>query len=286
MLVPDRKLFLTVMIRVLRGIEGMLTIFGWDRLYLPPAKAAAIFSEGKSEAELAQYQKNQGRTNNCAVYSISAALRMLGDQPPPGREGSLYGVDYDAAVVLSNSRAVIRPNLFATLRDFLSNQDLRLWPNGPVAPREQAILARELAAKHRIPVRALAMRGTPEDLLRYLAMPNTHVLVSFGWSGSDLPHILHPDGKFRLFGRPEVVQIGSRRVELPFTAHTMLLAAYDPNRHAILDGQEVTAPWGFINSWVDAGEGLYWMTEVDFRKAWRFVIPFVGRQKMVVLQRA
>src|SRR6185369_12294101 len=111
---------------------------------------------------------------------------------------------------------------------------------------------------HGIPIQAVAMRGTPDDLLRCLAMPDTHVLVSFGWSGSDRPSILYPDGKFREFGKPETIMIGARAFEFPFTAHTMLLAAYDPEHHAEIDGLAVTAPWGFINSWVDGGEGMYW----------------------------
>lgn len=283
----DRKLVLTVMVGLLRGIEGVMNTLGWDRVYLPPQKPRAIWTEGKPERVLAQYQKNQGRTNHCAVYSISAALRMLGEQAPPGQEpAGVRAVDYDGAVALSNSRAVLRSNVLGAARDLLAGDDLRLWAGGPVAPREQAMLARKLAQDYGIAVQAEAVRGTPDDLLRLLADPHTKVLVTFGWSGSDRPEIMHPDGKFRQFGKPDVVKIGGSTFELPFTAHVMLLAAYDPDRRGMKDGREIAAPWGFVNSWVDGGDGLYWMTEDDFRKAWRFVIPTVGRQKMVVLRRA
>ena len=48
------KLYLTIAVRVLRGLEGVLGTFGWDRLYLPPAKPQPIYSGGKSEVATAR----------------------------------------------------------------------------------------------------------------------------------------------------------------------------------------------------------------------------------------
>jgi hypothetical protein len=291
MTTPDRKTYLSTMVGLLRGVEGALDTLGWDRIYSTPTKTRAIYAGGKSEAELAKYQKNQGKTNDCAAYSVAAALRLLADQPPVQEVSAQLSrplsqvVSYEYSVDVANRHAALRSNVLGGVKEVLSGEDLRVWAGGPTMPRHQARLARELAARYSLDVDARVMRGTADDLLHYLAMPDTYVLVTIGWSKDTRPRIQYPDGEFRTFGKPETFKVGGMSVDGPFTAHVMMLAAYDPDRKGKLDHKNVTVPWGFVNSWVDAGDGLYWMTEDDFRDAWRFVIPLVGRQQMVVIQK-
>jgi len=282
----NRQVMLTAAVRGLRGVERALDGLGWHRIYNAPAKRQAIYSEGKSEGQLAKYQKNQGRTNNCGAYSVAAALRLIADEAPKAKTvstGAGARINYDSVVETANRHAMARPGVIGGLIEGIAAESLRMWPGGPTTPRQQARLARFIAARQGMHINAEVMRGTPEDLLHFLAEPLTHVLVTIGWSANP-PQILYPDGKFQRFGKPEAFEIAGRKFSAPFNAHVMLLAAYDPSHTAGDDGQGV--PWGFINSWVDAGEGLYWMTEDDFRSAWRFVIPLVGRQQMVVIQQA
>lgn len=295
-------------VRVLRGLENALDRLGWDRLYRSPAAVEPVYSHNLTEKQLAKYQKAQGKTNDCAVYSVAAALNLLDDtkgrrlRRAPNAElaaqsadekdselvirGVQGKVDYQEAVHTANRHAILREGLVQGLADFVAGQDYRVWPGGPTMPRNQKHLAERLAERHDMEITADALRGTTEDLLFLLNQPNTAVLVTIGWGKEDPPRILYPDGKFRRFGQPEMLlEIGGLKVDAPFNAHVMLLAAYDPAKTATLDGQQVNTPWGFINSWVDAGPKLYWMTEEDFRQAWRYVIPGVGRQKMVVVRR-
>jgi hypothetical protein len=291
MTTPDRKTYLSAMVGLLRGVEGALDTLGWDRIYSTPAKSRAIYAGGKSEAELAKYQKNQGRSNDCAAYSVAAALRLLADQPPVQELNAKDAhplsqvVSYELSVDVANRHAALRSNVLGGVKEILSGEDLRVWAGGPTMPRQQARLARELAHRYSIDVATHVTRGTADDLLRYLATPDTYILVTIGWSKDTRPRIQYPDGVFRYFGQPETFKVGGMSFDGPFTAHVMLLAAYDPDRKGMLDNKTVSVPWGFVNSWVDAGDGLYWMTEEDFRDAWRFVIPLVGRQQMVIIQK-
>ena len=64
-------------------------------------------------------------------------------------------------------------------------------------------------------------------------------------------------------------------------AHTMLLAAYDPTHF----NGKVNTPWGFINSWVDRGSGLFWMAQKAFDRSWGFTLPVIGNHAAVVISR-
>ncbi len=291
---------LDMAIRLLRGVEQALDTLGWDRVYTPPRTGEAFYSHDLTEAQLASYQKNQGQTNDCAVYAVAAALNLLADTKsrrrkrgaePAGDEAALplrgfSGlVDYDSAVAVASQRAILRGDLLGGLGDFLGGRDLRMWPGGPLMPRQQAALARQLSQQYRLPVTAVATRGSTDDLLFFLRQPNAEVLVTLGWGLRHRPRIQHPDGKLRPFNPPDSISVAGRAIHLPFGAHVMLLAAYDPAHTAKEGRKSIAAPWGFINSWVDGGESLYWMPEDDFCRAWRYVIPGVGRQKMVVIRR-
>jgi hypothetical protein len=58
--------------------------------------------------------------------------------------------------------------------------------------------------------------------------------------------------------------------------------AYDPDHSA---GGKIHTPWGFINPWTNGGDVLFWMTDADFRKAWRFPLPLVGPNALVVMSK-
>lgn len=282
-----REVFLTTAIRALRGVEDALGTFGWDRHYRLPAGRSAVYSGGRSEVQLAKYQVSQGRSNDCGAYSVAAALRLIADQPPPEEHQSIGAgatISYREAVDLSNQRAILRPDFLQGLLDFLGGRATRIWPGGPTAPNQQAALAEALAAQNGVAVAAQSMRGTPADLIRFLAEPDTEVLVTIGWSKESVPEILYPEGKFKPLGDPGQFKILGFAFDV-FAAHVMMLGAYDPDHKVMRDGREITVPWGFVNSWKSAGDQLFWMTEDDFQRAWRFVIPFVGRQKMTVIQK-
>jgi hypothetical protein len=59
----------------------------------------------------------------------------------------------------------------------------------------------------------------------------------------------------------------------------MLFAAYDPEHKS----GDISTPWGFINSWVDEGSGLFWMSDPDFRRSWGTPIPRWGKNAVVLL---
>jgi hypothetical protein len=61
--------------------------------------------------------------------------------------------------------------------------------------------------------------------------------------------------------------------------HTMLFAAYDPDHYS----GELRTPWGFINSWVNAGTGLFWMEDREFRRTWSVPIPRWGKNATVII---
>jgi hypothetical protein len=294
-----RRTYLEMAVRLLRGMEQALDTLGWDRAYAPPKEGEAVYSHGLTEAQLAKYQKNQGQTNDCGAYAIAAAISLLADtrsaRPTPTADAAGEGepplrgfkgrVDYDDAVATADRQAALRRDGARGLVDFLGGRDLRLWPGGPSMPRQQAALARLIGQQHRFDVTAIATRGTADDLLFFLRQPNAEVLVTLGWGPNKRPRIQHPDGKLRAFNPPDKATVAGRVIQLPFGAHVMLLAAYDPAHTAKSGRKAVAAPWGFVNSWIDGGDGLYWMPEDDFRRAWRYVIPGVGRQKMVVIRR-
>ena len=62
----------------------------------------------------------------------------------------------------------------------------------------------------------------------------------------------------------------------------MILAAYDPDH---LADDQFSTPWGFINPWLANSKQLFWMRDDDFRKSWRFPLPLVGPNPLVLIQK-
>lgn len=290
---PQKEIALTAKLRLMKAAENALDRLGWDRTYTTPRKRKATYSGDRTEAALAKFQKNQGVTNHCGTFSVATALRILAESDPQrgkkvaDAEATGVGaiVNYDEVVEIANSHAVFRRDLGQGLTDFFTGASYRVWPDGPTMPKQQVALAKQLAARMGLTITATALRGTPNDLIAYLGEPDTFVVVTIGWGQTNRPSILYTDGVLREFAPPDHATVGGAKIDFPFNAHTMLLAAYDPNHKVEVDGKEKLLPWGFINSWQDGGKNLYWMAERDFRDGWRYVIPGVGRQKMVVIQK-
>jgi hypothetical protein len=289
----QREVALTAKLRLLNGVERALDRLGWHRGYSAPRKRKATYSGDRTEAVLAKFQKNQGITNHCGAFAVATALRIMAESDPrrakkvADAEATGVGgvINYDEVIELSNSHAVFRRDVGQGLVDFFTDASYRVWPNGPTMPKQQVALAKKLAAQVGLEITARAMRGTPNDLITYLGEPDSFVVVTIGWGRTNRPSILYTDGVLRDFSPPDHANLGKTKIDFPFNAHTMLLAAYDPGHKVEVDGKSMTLPWGFINSWQDGGKNLYWMTEHDFRDGWRYVIPGVGRQKMVVIQK-
>ncbi|HEC21388.1 MAG TPA: hypothetical protein ENI95_00565 [Chloroflexi bacterium] len=248
---------------------------------MPGPPENALYWGGQSEEYLSTFQRNQGQSNHCGAYAVGAALSLLrGGRTLDYRE--LAGSADRSTSLLWAALLGVPGLLFGPTR--------RLWPGGPITPRQQANLARWAARRRGFKVKAKVMRGTVDDLWRYLAQPGTVVLVTIGWDDDTRPRIAHPDdGKLKPFPPVGAIRILDRTVRYPFAAHVMALAAYDPSRTATAEGEEIATPWGFINSWRDGHERekpgygrLYWMPDADFRAAWEYSI-LIGSRYMVVI---
>lgn len=200
-----------------------------------------------TEIDLAGLQRLQAG-NSCVPHSLCAAFQLL-----TGREIDPRELDAEL-----------------NLLPFFSRLRYRSWNNGPVTPLQQVALARTLASNLDLQVTARLAHPEPSGLVDLIRQPATAVLVTIGW----WKH--HPPGIFR--GTDTVSQADGSGTQW----HTMLAAAYDPG-HRDSSGNE--RPWGFVNSWVDRGETLFWMSDADFLRSWQFYTPFGGRRPAVILQR-
>jgi len=212
-----------------------------------------VYWGGLSEAQLAALQRSQGARNDCAEFAIAASLNLM-------YGGSVSGSDVAAAA--------------DQLPGFVPFLGLRMWPNGPTSPTQQASIVNGIAREGGFDFQATASKATPEELINQLSEPSSTVVVTIGWAQGDPPQLAQTTE-----AGPEPSAKG------PFNGHAMLLAAYDPSH---FDGQGNPAPWGFINSWVD-GSGsnptteIYWMPDADFRDAFDYDILLMGSNNAVVI---
>ena len=202
----------------------------------------------KSEPELAGYQSRQVG-NTCSFHAISVSLRMLLD----------YTLDPMALSEEIN-------------RLWWRGRFMRVAPDWAVTPRMQVRIVHHLASTHGLPVAAAYHHGDPENLSEYLADVTQIPVITIIWPWRKAPPIY----------------LGSTSLNFNDTrstgAHSMILAAYDP-LHTNVEGQVIT-PWGFINPWKDNTTQLFWMTDDDFRRAWRFWLPGVGRNPLVLIEQS
>jgi len=200
----------------------------------------------KPEPELAAYQVLQVG-NTCTFHAIAVALDLLVNHP-------------------------LDPQALSEEADRLwwRGRLLRVAPSWAVTPRMQVRMVKYLAEKHYLPISATYRRGKPETLPEVLSTSNCVPIITLTWLWQQAPPIYL--GKTTQNFNP---MRGAG-------AHSMILAAYDPDHQAV-DG--FTTPWGFINPWKTNASSLFWMTDGDFRKAWRFWLPGMGPNPMVLISR-
>jgi hypothetical protein len=208
--------------------------------------ASSITLHAKSESELAALQTRQVG-NTCSFHVIGSSVRLL----------------------LNDTLA---PNT-------LSEEINRLWwrgrfmrvaPNWAVTPRMQVRIVRYLAKTRGLPLTATYQRGEPGLLPAILSDQTMTPIITLIWPWRQAPPIY----------------LGSTTQNLNNSrsagGHSMLLAAYDPDHTA---ENRFQTPWGFINPWVENGTHLFWMADADFRRAWRFWLPGIGPNPLVLIQR-
>lgn len=196
-----------------------------------------------SEKNLARLQSLQ-LGNDCAIHAISAAIELLTE------------------VRLDPHELIEEVN-----RIWWHGRFYRLAPKQGIPPPIQVRLVKYLAKTRNLPVHAQLLHLNPEVLRVTAEADNIASLITIYWWFKQAPPIYYKD-QDRNYNRLEGA-----------SGHTMLFAAYDPDH---LSGN-IPTPWGFINSWVTEGSGLFWMTDADFRRAWNLPLPRWGNNATVVL---
>lgn len=199
--------------------------------------------------DLAQYQQSQ-TGNSCAVCSACAAINLL------------FGTH------------ILAPYWIQTVDNLPVFQilNMRLFKNGPTTPQQQMNLIRWISGTEGISsVNVRQISATREELLNILQSPNQAALVTIGWLFRKAPEIVYGSttNNYNALGKR-------------FGYHTMLAGAYHPT-HICADG--LARPWGFINSWTNGGDELFWMSEAEFLRSWSIFTPFGGIRSTVVITR-
>lgn len=201
--------------------------------------------KAKTEAELAAYQTQQ-TGNNCSFHAISVGVQILLD-------------------------TTIDPNALAKEinRQWWRGRFMRVFPNWAVTPRMQVRIIDYLAKTRNLPISASYHNGTLFKLHQALSDPSCVPIITLIWLWGQAPPIYYADSQLN-FNKTNKAQ-----------GHTMMLAAYDPKHFSV---GEISTPWGFINSWRNKAQHLYWMSEIDFSKAWGFSLPGIGENPLVLLK--
>ncbi len=200
----------------------------------------------KTEADLAGYQVSQVG-NTCSFHMISASLKLLLN----------FNIDPDALSDEIN-------------RLWWKGRFMRVFPDWAVTPRMQVRIVRYLARTRGLPIAAIYQRGDPETLPNTLTDPLAAPIITLLWPWRKAPRIYQGET--------------TRNFNATRSAggHSMLFAAYDLNHTA---GGDFPTPWGFINPWMDNASQLFWMTDEDFRRSWRFWLPGIGPNPLVIIRK-
>jgi hypothetical protein len=236
---------------------------------------------GLTQAQLAALQQNQGSRNDCAECAIAASLNLLFG-------GSVRGGDVAAA---ADQVTAQDPNRFGVSVP-LPWKGLRWAPNGMTTPWQQANIVNGIARQGGLPLSASVAHPATDELVRLLGQPGTAVVVTLGWSRDDIPQIAAGSGPSQPLGDGSTFTLDlplGLEVEVPVSAHAMLLAAHDPTH---VDSNGDPAPWGFVNSWTDGASPtnpngateIYWMSDADFQQAYSF--PVVGNAVVITRESA
>lgn len=200
----------------------------------------------RKESELAAYQVRQVG-NTCSFHAIAVALRLL--------------LDYEIDPVELSEKV---NNLW------WRGRFMRVVPNWAVTPRMQVRIVRYLARENDLPITAFYTHGNIALLPAILSDPDFISLITLLWWWRQAPPIYRGD-----------TTQNYNKTKKP-GGHTMILAAYDPDHRA---GDQFFTPWGFINPWLSGAKQLFWMRDDDFRKAWRFPLPLIGPNPLVLIHR-
>ncbi len=195
------------------------------------------------EKNLAKFQSLQ-IGNDCAIHSLVAAIELLTDVRLDPQE-----------IIKEVNRIWWRGSVF------------RLAPKSGITPPLQVRLLRYLAKKYDLLLKADVFHLSPELLRTTAEAENIASLVTIYWWFGHSPEIYYmdqPKNYNKLKGAG---------------GHTMVFAAYDPEHYS----GEIHTPWGFINSWVTQGTGLFWMEDKAFQKSWGIPIPCWGKHAAVVI---
>lgn len=195
------------------------------------------------EKNLAKFQSLQ-TGNDCAIHSLVAAIELLTD------------VRLDTQEIIGEVNRIWWRGRF-----------FRLAPHSGITPPMQVRLLRYLAKKHNLPLQAKLFHLSPELLRATAEAENIASLVTIYWWFGHSPAIYYMD------------QPKNYNILHGASGHTMVFAAFDPQHYS---GTTQT-PWGFINSWITQGTGLFWMEDAEFQKTWHTPIPRWGKNATVVI---
>lgn len=204
-----------------------------------------VYLAGMPEKILAEYQNSQVG-NTCTLHCIRAAFQIL-----TGRTISADDLAEEIDAL-----------------PFLQRLRYRWWKDGPVSPIQQVSIIRRLAGELSLPLSARLAHPKPHELVALISQPETAALVTIGWMKGTAPAIT--------LGNGNTSYADNTRLNW----HTILAAAYDPTHRDIVSQVK---PWGFINSWVNQGESLFWISDADFMRFWSFYTPFGGCRSTVIM---
>ncbi|MGB4594757.1 MAG: hypothetical protein WBI14_02495, partial [Anaerolineaceae bacterium] len=199
------------------------------------------------EAELARFQTLQ-QGNDCALHAISSAIYLLTEK---------YFTPGDL-INLAN-------------RLWWRGRFYRILPSSGIFPHMQLGLLNYLIRHNNLPLKANLLHLSPEILRNLPHDDDIAALVTIYWPPKKAPGIYLGGTEFNYNGSTGL------------SGHTMLFSAYDPNH---VNGRIGLTPWGFINSWIEGGADLFWMTDEDFRRAWSFRVPWIGYNATLVISRS
>lgn len=195
---------------------------------------------------LAQYQTKQVG-NDCALHAIASAIDLLA--------GKKFRPDY----LIKEIDALWWKGRF-----------YRVLPGWAVTPRMQARIVRYLSKRFHLGLDARYLHTSPEILRNLPFDPDVAALVTLYWPARQVPPIYKGETLLNFNGTQKM------------GGHTMLFAMFDPSHQS---GGKLSTPWGFINSWSDGGNDLYWMEDQIFRRAWAAPIPLIGNHATVLISR-
>jgi hypothetical protein len=214
-----------------------------------------VYAGARPETTLARYAEYQGQTNNCGEYSVAAALSILKGQPRWMSAQEVVDVA-DRWTLIDTLRTLGPLGLF-------TGKSLRMWKGGPTTSWQAANLARRMAGKRGLKIKAdvrLGREAMHDEVVSWLNRPDAITLFTIAWDDKTEAVMMDPN-KVRLMLKSQPkVEIANLTID--YSAHVMVLAAYDPDQNR----------WGFINSWYngDTVNGLCWISNEDFEETWGY----------------